>query len=469
MNEIDVQEFSNGFIFDLIKYKAKNSLLSISTLNHNQTEITGHYLLVNNDNEQFEKTLKQLLELDCVKICFSSRELNNPSKVFDICTTHGSVESLTHLINNITDEAIVLYLEQKIKIESHIRAAKIVGVDFNLYSIQELIPSKVLRSFQRLKNEVMFVLYKQYIDKDWYFDHGVQWMSTLYEIERNGIAINEDIQFDKSPATIEWYSHIKNKQFLHAKFAPFKSKTGRAQIFKESFRCMNIPKSDVRQAVVSKFKGGKIASIDLNAADYRCLVASTQDTQLKSLYKDSIDFHSTTSQLVFGDTEQRDLIKKITYLSLYGSTVAGLKAATSLDDETLNDILNRLSFMRPIFIMKDALQTRLKLNGYIETFLGYRVRPENDHSILPLYGQAQTNDVFMNSLVKIQKLLHTYQTQILFVVHDEIVLDVHPNESGILQIIKNCLETNIGTILGMRMTSKVSVGENYYNLEVLND
>jgi hypothetical protein len=351
-----------------------------------------------------------------------------------------------------------------------------VGLDFNVYNLKDIIPAKLLRSFYRMKNEVLLCLYKNYEHKDWYFSVGFRWLTHLYDIEKSGIKIDTNVCFESTVANDEWYKntthHLDESNIAMLKFAPFKSKTGRTQIAKDSFRCMNIPKSNVRKSIVSKYPGGKIVSFDFNAADYRCLVAATQDTTLMGLYDGCADFHIKTAELVFGNinisAEQRDMIKKITYISLYGGSIHSLEQSSAQTTESVTKILSSMNFMEPIQTLKQRLVEEYKTTGHIKTYNNFCLKLDEalkNETLLALFGQTQTNNIFMESVCVVNQFLQTYTSKCIFTVHDELVLDMTEQELSLVPEIKRRMEEKTTEILGMKMIVNASVGNNYYEMD----
>jgi DNA polymerase-1 len=271
-----------------------------------------------------------------------------------------------------------------------------------------------------------------------------------------------------------YMAHLQDKEdggFVKAGFHPQRSKTGRVQVAKGSFKCMNIPKTSVRRSIVSRFDDGKIAILDFNAADYRCIVAAVGDTDLSRQYEGVDDFHTKTAEAIFGDDARfrdvrRKVVKSTTYMSLYGGSVKNVAKATGLAPSVIDLLLGKMSFMEPIHRFRDELHRTSIKQGYVTTPTGMRIPldgSEHPGKVLALYAQTCTNDAFMDGLVNVHDFLTDKKSRVLFTVHDELVIDVAPSEEQYLGNIKDTMELGSAKLFGMRLKVKLSTGINYWD------
>jgi len=193
---------------------------------------------------------------------------------------------------------------------------------------------------------------------------------------------------------------------------------------------MNIPKSSIRRSIVSRYHSGLIATLDLNAADYRCIVSAVDDETLTTLYEDCDDFHTRTVEAVFGDGRctdvRRRVIKNITYISMYGG-----QDRSGLSKKQYDALMSKLSFMGPIHSFRDTLYEASMAAGHVTTPGGIVIPldgSEHKGKVLALYAQTCTNEAFMGGLINVHSFLEDKRSKELFTVHDELVIDVHPDE-----------------------------------------
>ena len=443
-----------------------------------------HFVVVNTVQSEFKEFIKEIFSHNHEKICFNMRDVlklglkfKSYCDIIDVSSIYGC-ENLFETVNkNLIEDDFTEYIEKKKNFQSHIKACKAVNVNFNNHSILDLIPSSTITSLYRLRNEMVKRLWEKSDDIEWFKDSGYNRARVLYEIEQNGIMTNtEHDDLNLSAASAAWLRHLidrTNKDgFAYVKFVPQKSKTGRVQIAKGSLKCMNIPKNSIRKSIVSRFDCGKIVTLDFNAADYRCIVAGVNDPVLNSLYDDCNDFHSRTVEIMFGENGLTDLrrkiLKDVTYMYLYGGSKKVLSSSTGLSEKKINDIISHMDFMKPIYKFKEDLYRASKENGYITTPDGFTVKldgTEHEGKVLALYGQTCTNDAFMNGLVNVHDYLKDKKSVELFTVHDELVIDMHPDELCHLNDVSDMMELGSAKLFGTRLKVKHKMGPNYWELK----
>jgi len=484
MENIKKRAERSGFIFDMIFKRDKVDAISISFCEDNG-DLT-HFFVVNDDDELFDSFLKEIFSHNHEKVCFDMRVLlradlhfKNFCDVIDMSLVTGAENDTLFKVANkkLADEDISKYIDKRQRFQSHINACKTAKIDLNDHSLVDLIPSNLLVSICRIKNEMLFLLKKKH---DTTFFREVEYMraKTLFEIECNGIKVDTTLSFkDPTQPQKKYIDHLNGKVddsgFVYAKFIPEKSKTGRVQTARGSFQCMNINKSEVRRTIISRFEDGYIASVDLNAADYRCVVSAVNDDHLSSLYSNSDDFHDRTVELVFGEDKsfhdiRRKVVKYITYFFMYGGTIKNIAKSTGLAPSKIEKLIKKMSFMDPIEHFKKELFEKSKSDGFVTTFSGTKIDLDgSEHSgkVMALYAQSCTNDVFMDAVINVHESLKDKRSVILFPVHDEIVMDVSPEELELLADVIETMELGSAKLFGTPMKAKLSLGKNYWELE----
>lgn len=476
------------FSFDILKSKTvffdfirdKTGFKGISVTLDIDGELFHHYVL-NDDDDRFKALVKEIFDGSSFKVCWGSRQVTDSS----MCMTDDVIDlsfffeenSLTRAAaNNITDSEIKDFLSHKKRVESHVRACKISKVDLNINSLQDIIPKKIMLEFYRSKNDMLSILYSKVEKKsiDEYREKMVQKIRTFYEMERNGVCIDNKIKYDTSnPAS---RSFMKDLEKISSRFAYVRfnltnmTKTGRVHTEKGSFQCMGIPKNEVRSSVISRFKDGMICSLDMNAADYRCIIASVDDAFVKEHYKDAEDFHTRTAEFLFGDgnstKERRRALKMITYTLLYGGSDRKLSEQTGLSKDVLNKTIEALSkLFGPIYEFKREIVDKSKLQGFVEDPLGDIMKldgTEHDGKIFALYAQRCCSLVFMDGVIKLHEELNSYESVDMFTVHDEVVIDMHPDELQKVNHFVDVMERGTTGIFGVKMKVNSKIGLNYW-------
>jgi len=470
---------NEGFTFEAVKDSTGVKGISLSFG-------ADHYFVLNNDWDEFDGFIHEIFSHKHEKICFDMRDVlklgcnfKRYCDVIDVSVMAGE-ENLYKAVNkHIKDADVVEYLAGRHEYNSHIKACKTAKINLDEHSLIDIIPSKVVISFYRLRNWMVNTLVKKF-DSEQFRSFGYDRARVLYLMEENSVHVDPDnIDLDAGMTThdLAFIQHIRDKMsgsYVYNKFIPQRTKTGRVHTAKGSFKCMNIPRNHVRQSIVSRFDGGKIATFDFNAADYRCIVASVDDENLNAYYEGCDDFHDRTVEYIFGDNEfhdtsgiRRRVLKTITYTRLYGGSLKNLPKTTGLSSEKVGVLVEKLNeLFAPIVFFREKMYSESMNQGYVITPDDMKIDlngSEHPGKVLALYAQTCTSDVFMDSIVSLHDFLQDKKSVMLFTVHDELVIDMHPDEMEYLDEMRDIMELGSARLFGMRLKVKVKSGLNYWD------
>ncbi|MBF2056782.1 MAG: DNA polymerase I [Cyanobacterium sp. T60_A2020_053] len=234
---------------------------------------------------------------------------------------------------------------------------------------------------------------------------------------------------------------------------------------------------------------------DYSQIELRILAHLSQEPILINAYQNNQDIHAVTTKLLLGKeditSEERNLGKTINFGVIYGMgaqkfsrqtgiSVADAQKFITIYREKYSQVFNYLETMK-----KEALA-----NGYVTTILGRRryfyfnQRPSNqlkgesvesinlaelkfnnyDAQMLraaanaPIQGSSA--DIIKLAMVKIAELLTNYQSRLLLQVHDELVLEIYPDEQEELTIkIKDIMENVVN--LSIPLLVDIHIGNNW--------
>lgn len=407
----------------------------------------------------------QLMSLHAQRVvCFDSRrlleafpELRDLS-IYDVKLIYGGEGSLYHVCRSNLEGGVLQDLkDSERELSIHMRACRTAKVDESRNSLLRLVPLRVFEKYGRSVVSAVEALWQKKATSDLssYEEDTWPFAVALYDVERNGIAVDEAFvkeSLKSSGLTSAEAGALRSIQGLvrdgkvYSKFSPVGGKTGRIRV-EGGFNSMAIPHGVPRKAIVSRFECGSICAFDFNAIDYRCIVGSVPDKSFRTLYEDCPDFHTRTASFLFGDNVdelKRDVIKKITYVYIYGGSEETLVQKTGLSLERLRDVLARLDQkMTPIREFREELCSRSKRQGYVELPHGRRIpvtRDDHDGKVLGLYAQGFSSVVFQNAFMKVQRNTSGILSKTIFTVHDELVMDIHPDETQWVPSIKKLME-----------------------------
>jgi DNA polymerase I-like protein with 3'-5' exonuclease and polymerase domains len=377
--------------------------------------------------------------------------------VYDMRLVHQDNVGFVQLMKNVCpgspEHKTLEELEQKMA--AHIRAAKTVHIDPNSRPLTDFMPVEFIEDWIRARVRAILHLWQlQMFMSDAKFkvyEQAYPLIRALNDIEVAGIRIDVDfvdreltpsMTRNHSPAIMNALRSMRGlyrNGFVTTLLNPFGVKTGRLRV-EGGFNCMGIPHGIPRQAIISRFEGGSIYTFDYNAIDYRCMVAAVGG-EVAKLYEGSPDFHATTMRFLFPnpsehDEVRRDIIKKISYVYIYGGQEETLVRSTRLPLEKVKYILAELDkHIGPIQKFRESLWLEIQLKKWITLPHGGHVNEgEASHpgQLLGLYAQSYSSKVFNDAVIAVNRFLQTPGTQsrIIFTVHDEIVVDVHPDEES---------------------------------------
>lgn len=276
---------------------------------------------------------------------------------------------------------------------------------------------------------------------------------------------------------------------IHTSFNQTGSSTGRLSSSDPNLQ--NIPirtdlGREIRRAFVAP-QGWLLIAADYSQVELRILAHVAQEQALIDAFRADQDIHVATAARLFDapieeiDRHQRGLAKTINFATIYGSSAFGISARTDMDPKQAAQFLDQYFATYPkIREYIGNTTAQLHRDGYVQTLLGRkRFFPELKESRLPhnqrtAVERAAINAPIQGTAADIMKLamihLHHrlqaggYQARMLLQVHDELVLELPPEELGevtalVREVMCDAYE------LDVPLKVDVEVGPNWYDLE----
>lgn len=401
--------------------------------------------------EWWDDFVNDLFHSSATLVCFDMRRMMdfpiNNSQIVDIKTILGGGEitlvarAKQHFQNSPMTAKLA---DMEMMMSANLRAVKTAQVDIGT-NLDKTMTGDFFNEYLKSRVTAIKYLYDKFSTSreldDWW--RRLDFIEALHEVEQNGICIdksfvdsqllrNNEVATAKSLRSMQ---SLYRNGFVTALFNASGTKTGRLRP-EGGFGAMGIPHGEARKAIISRFPDGKIYSFDYNAIDYRSIV-STIGGQFAELYKDSKDFHTRTAQFIFNevDSVRRDALKAISYTSIYGGSEETLVSRTGLSLEVIRIVLDKLKDpLRPISEFREKLWGEWQMFGYIDIPGVGRYEKKDDEDMHPgkllaLYAQGYSAYVFERAFVNVHTLLKSARGScIIFPVHDELVIDVHPDD-----------------------------------------
>ena len=284
---------------------------------------------------------------------------------------------------------------------------------------------------------------------------------------------------------------------VHTDFNQAVTATGRLSSSNPNLQ--NIPirtefSRQIRQAFIPK-QDWLLVAADYSQIELRILAHLSQEPVLVDAYRNSLDVHRVTAQLLFEKeditSDERRLGKIINFGVIYGmgagrfSRESGL--TTNIGREFINKYRQRYA---KVFDYLDSVKKLAVTQGFVATILGRRryfnfasknlqklqgANPDsiNLNDIDYNYQDAQllraaanstiqgsSADIIKIAMIKLHEILQQYQTNLLLQVHDELVLEVPPDEWTELETtIKETMENAVN--LSVPLVVEIHSGNNW--------
>lgn len=214
----------------------------------------------------------------------------------------------------------------------------------------------------------------------------------------------------------------KRSGFSHpVEYDRFATRTGRLTIVDGPN--ILVLKKTCRDVLKSNFKDGKIVSLDFRALEARIVLAEA------GRYSEHEDIYDEISQAQFKGIIPRDVVKVAVLADLYGISRSSLKARLGVTDQKLDSFIGIIRDHFKVEDLRRRLKTQVGNNGRMINRFGRPLTvPEGqDNLLVNTYAQSTGVDVSMIGFDSVLNRLGTEGIRPLFVLHDAIILDVHPN------------------------------------------
>ena len=311
-------------------------------------------------------------------------------------------------------------------------------------------------------------------------------------LEYRTLAKLKSTYVDALPALVR-----KSTQRVHSDFNQTVVATGRLSSSNPNLQ--NIPirtefSRQIRQAFIPQ-SGWLLVAADYSQIELRILAHLSQEPVLLDAYQNNKDVHRVTAQLLFEKkeitSEERRLGKIINFGVIYGMGAQRFSRESGFKAEVGKKFIDkyRQQYARVFDYLEGVKKQAISL-GYVNTILGRRryvnlisdsvkelkgITPEaiDLDSLNMSYIDVQTlraaanspiqgssADIIKLAMIKLDRILQNYQARLLLQVHDELILEVPPEEWTELQpIIKSTMEDAVK--LSIPLAVDINAGKNW--------
>ena len=203
----------------------------------------------------------------------------------------------------------------------------------------------------------------------------------------------------------------------------------------------NIPRTqkDVKRAFIPKLDS--FLFFDYKAIEVRLLAyylaLGIGDTSLRDEIESGLDPHYETAKGLFNKDsitdEERQVGKTLNFSIIYGGGTPTIMRQLGVDYPEAKRLLKAYHATRPgITILRDTIDRTLAERGYIINSHGRHLHVEESHKALNALIQGSAADIMREAVVRVADFLKNYETHIVNIIHDEIMLDVNTAEIPIM-------------------------------------
>ncbi len=142
------------------------------------------------------------------------------------------------------------------------------------------------------------------------------------------------------------------------------------------------------------------------------------------------DPHYYTSELLFGDRENRKKAKEINYSILYGKSLKKIIEEYSNVPNIKEKLKDFIKIFEKVEEKNLKLQKFYEENGYIENYFGRKIKPTEKYKCLNNYVQSTAADYFISKILRVSDLLRSFDplNRIVLQNHDSLLLNLREED-----------------------------------------
>lgn len=226
---------------------------------------------------------------------------------------------------------------------------------------------------------------------------------------------------------------------------------------------------EIRKAFVPA-DGYKLLAADYSQVELRVIASISGDENMIRAFKNGEDIHSRTAKEIFGldslddvTSDHRRKAKEVNFGIPYGVSAYGLASRLGISNDEGKEMIEQYFERFPgIQVYIDETVKKAKDDGYVTTLLGRRryipeinsrnwnVRGFAERTAINMPIQGTAADIIKLAMIQIDELLHNsgYKSRMLLQVHDELIFEIHEDETDILpeklkEMMENAYELDV--------------------------
>lgn len=278
----------------------------------------------------------------------------------------------------------------------------------------------------------------------------------------------------------------KRTGLIHTCFNQTLTTTGRLSSKEPNLQ--NIPVRDdegreLRKLFIPSFENGKIVGADYSQIELRLLAHFSGCKPLIDAFNKGEDIHTLTASQVFGvkieevTSLMRRSAKAVNFGIIYGISDFGLATQLKISNKKAGEYIKKYFEMYPqVKEYMDSNVAFAKENGYVKTLLGrkryireinspnYNLRSFGERAAMNMPLQGTAADVIKIAMLRVANAIKEkgLQSKLILQVHDELIVDTHPDEiEQVKAILQNEMQSAVKLLVPLDAEAKV--GERWFD------
>ena len=305
-----------------------------------------------------------------------------------------------------------------------------ISLDDNCF--YDMVPERFLLEYCDIKDKITRHAFKSY-QKPKNYDFLLDLTKLVTKIKHQPLHVDLDsLKNRMAEYKVRQFYKKRNGAKPFIKYNIYGTKTGRLTTNKTSFPILTLDKT---YRSILKPKNDWFFELDYNAAELRTLLALSDCEQPLE------DLHAWNQKILGGDLS-RDEVKRSIFGWLYNPYAK---------NEEFENTYNR-----------KAIKEKYWDGTHINTLFNRRIASDEYHALNYII-QSTFNDLLLRQAITIDNILEGRKTNIAFMIHDSIILDIAEEDTDLLNdLYHEFADTELGTF---RTSAKA--GKNFGDLKEL--
>ena len=300
-------------------------------------------------------------------------------------------------------------------------------VSLHEHCFYDLVPKRHLLEYFSVKNEITDWVFQNY-QKPVNHDFMVKVMRMTNNISQQHFSVDKSaLNRYNAEERVRHFRQRLGNSLQRVSYNAFGTVTGRLTASKQSFPILTL---DKKFRNIVKPKNDWLVELDFNAAELRTLLG------LSGTHQPEEDLHLWNVENIYDEGTTREEAKEKIFSWLYNPSALDKKAEN--------------------YYNRDKLVEKYYSEGKINTPMG-RIIESPDRKALNYLIQSTSSDIFLNSAYNIWEMLENKKSEIRFLVHDSVLLDLSDDDKELLpEMIDKFSKTPLG-----KYKVGVSIGKSY--------